>query len=114
MFEITGAGIIYGIIGILYLYFIGRHLLPDRPTLSSTLIDLSHRKFLTEVLEGAEGDGGQGEAAGEVEGAHVGLNHCDAGLDFGPLGAEAMAADVEHTGRSVDAGDIQGDARSRD
>ena len=50
LFEISGPGVIYGIVGVLYLYFIGRRFLPDRPTLSDTLIDVSQRKFLTEVL----------------------------------------------------------------
>ena len=50
MFEITGPGVIYGIIGVLYLYFIGRRLLPDRETISNTLIDLSQRRFLSEIL----------------------------------------------------------------
>lgn len=50
MFEITAPGLIYGVVGVLYLYFIGRHLLPDRETLSNTLIDLSQRRFLTEIL----------------------------------------------------------------
>jgi len=50
MFEITAPGIIYGVVGVLYLYFIGRHLLPERETLSNTLIDLSQRRFLTEIL----------------------------------------------------------------
>jgi di/tricarboxylate transporter len=50
LFEISGAGAIMAMIGVLYLFFIGRHLLPDRQTLADTLIDLSQRKFLTEVL----------------------------------------------------------------
>lgn len=50
MFEITPAGLVYGVVGILYLYFIGKRLLPDRETLSNTLIDLSQRRFLTELL----------------------------------------------------------------
>jgi di/tricarboxylate transporter len=50
LFEISGPGAIYGVVGILYLYFIGRRFLPDWPTLSDTLIDVSQRKFLTEVL----------------------------------------------------------------
>lgn len=50
MFEITAPGVIYGVVGVLYLYFIGRHLLPERETLSNTLIDLSQRRFLTEIL----------------------------------------------------------------
>ena len=50
MFEITAPGVVYGVVGILYLYFIGRRLLPERETLSNTLIDLSQRRFLTEIL----------------------------------------------------------------
>lgn len=50
MFEISPAGIVYGIVGILYMALIGWRLLPDRQTLSGTLIDLSARKFLTEVV----------------------------------------------------------------
>lgn len=50
IFEITKFGVIYATIGFFYILFVARFLLPDRPTLSDTLIDLSHRKFLTEVL----------------------------------------------------------------
>ena len=50
IFEITPFGLIYATIGFFYIFFVARFLLPDRPTLSDTLIDLSHRKFLTEVL----------------------------------------------------------------
>ena len=45
LFEISGLGVIYGIVGPLPV-FIGRRFLPDRPTLSDTLIDVSQRKFL--------------------------------------------------------------------
>jgi di/tricarboxylate transporter len=38
------------LVGALYIALIGRHLLPDRQTLSETLVDLSQRKFLTELL----------------------------------------------------------------
>lgn len=67
-----------------------------------------------QVLEGAEGDCSHREAAAQVEGAHVGLDQCDAGLDLRRLGAEAVPADVEHAGRSVDAGDFQAGARAGD
>jgi di/tricarboxylate transporter len=50
LFEISPAGIIYGVVGILYIGLIGWRLLPDRQTLSDALIDLSKRKFLTEVV----------------------------------------------------------------
>lgn len=50
IFDITPFGLVYAVVGLVYMYFFGRHLLPDRATLSDTLIDLSQRKFLTEVL----------------------------------------------------------------
>lgn len=50
IFDITPFGIVYAVVGLVYMYLFGRHLLPDRATLSDTLIDLSQRKFLTEVL----------------------------------------------------------------
>lgn len=50
IFEITGAGSIMAFAGIAYLFFIGRHLLPDRPTLSESVVDSGSRRFLTEVL----------------------------------------------------------------
>ena len=50
MFEISAAGIIYGVIGVVYMGLIGWRLLPDRQTLSGALIDLAGRKFLTEVV----------------------------------------------------------------
>jgi di/tricarboxylate transporter len=50
LFEITPFGLLYSAVGLLYLYSVGQHLLPDRQTLSDALIDMSQRKFLTEVL----------------------------------------------------------------
>ena len=50
LFEITPFGLVYSAVGLLYLYLFGPRLLPDRQTLSETLIDTSQRKFLTEVL----------------------------------------------------------------
>lgn len=50
MFEILLPGLIMALFGGAYIVLIGRHLLPDRQTLSDTLIDLSQRKFLTELL----------------------------------------------------------------
>ncbi|MDP4720397.1 MAG: SLC13 family permease [Akkermansiaceae bacterium] len=45
IFEISGLGAIYAVIGALYIYFIGRHLLPDRDTVSSLLDAEDTRKF---------------------------------------------------------------------
>lgn len=50
MFEIMVPGLIMALVGATYVVLIGRHLLPDRQTLSDVLIDLSQRKFLTELL----------------------------------------------------------------
>jgi di/tricarboxylate transporter len=50
MFEITAAGAVMGLVGILYMVLIGRHLLPDRETLASLLPQASDRHFLAEVL----------------------------------------------------------------
>lgn len=50
IFEITGAGSIMAIAGIAYIYLVGHRLLPERQTLSETLITAPQRKFLTEVV----------------------------------------------------------------
>ena len=50
IFEITGAGSIIAIAGIAYIYLVGHRLLPERQTLSETLITAPQRKFLTEVV----------------------------------------------------------------
>ena len=50
LFEITMPGAVMAVIGVVYYYFIGRHLLPDRQTLSDALIEPAQRKFLTELL----------------------------------------------------------------
>ncbi|MBL8658608.1 MAG: SLC13 family permease [Rhodospirillales bacterium] len=50
MFEILIPGTIMALVGGIYVILVGRHLLPDRQTLSDALIDLSQRKFLTELL----------------------------------------------------------------
>lgn len=49
IFEISKLGVLYAIIGGLYLVFIGRHLLPDRPTLSSLLSSEDTRSFYTQA-----------------------------------------------------------------
>lgn len=49
IFEISGLGAAYAVIGTLYIYFIGRHLLPDRDTVSSLLDAEDTRKFSSAV-----------------------------------------------------------------
>ncbi len=56
IFEISGLGLIYAVVGFLYLFFVGRYLLPDRDTVSSLLDAEDTRKFVSavEVPEGSE------------------------------------------------------------
>ncbi|QQL46204.1 SLC13 family permease [Sulfuriroseicoccus oceanibius] len=54
LFSITPLGIIYGIVGGIYMWFFGRHLLPERETLSSLLTPEMRREFLVQVLVGEE------------------------------------------------------------
>jgi len=50
MFEITALGYILALAGTIYMVLIGRHLLPDRPTLAQALPDPSRRHFLAEFI----------------------------------------------------------------
>ncbi len=50
IFEITGAGLILATVGMLYLLTVGRHLLPNRDTLSRQLRPDLDRTFMTELL----------------------------------------------------------------
>lgn len=49
IFEISKLGVIYAVIGFVYIYFIGRHLLPERDTVSSLLDAEDTRKFSSAV-----------------------------------------------------------------
>lgn len=49
VFEITGLGSVYALIGFLYLYFFGQKLLPNRDTVSSLLDAEDTRRFCTAV-----------------------------------------------------------------
>lgn len=49
IFEISGLGLVYATVGSLYLFFIGRHLLPDRDTVSGLLDAEDTRKFSSAV-----------------------------------------------------------------
>jgi di/tricarboxylate transporter len=54
IFEISGLGIVYAVVGFVYIYFIGQRLLPDRETVSSLLSAEDTRKF-SSAVEIAEG-----------------------------------------------------------
>lgn len=49
IFEISSLGLVYALVGSLYLFFIGRHLLPERDTVSSLLDAEDTRKFASSV-----------------------------------------------------------------
>jgi len=49
VFEITKVGVIMAFAGVMYLALIGRHLLPDRKSMSDLLSDRTRTKFFTEV-----------------------------------------------------------------
>lgn len=55
LFEISGLGIVYALVGALYIHFIGRRLLPDRDTVSGLLDSEDTRKFSSavEIPEGS-------------------------------------------------------------
>jgi di/tricarboxylate transporter len=50
IFEISKLGLLYALIGGAYLIVVGRHLLPDRPTLSSLLSSEDTRSFYSQAL----------------------------------------------------------------
>jgi len=52
VFEITKLGVIYALVGVVYLMLFGRKLLPDRPTLSSLLSSEDTRSFCSQVVVG--------------------------------------------------------------
>jgi di/tricarboxylate transporter len=54
IFEITKLGVVYVTIGILYLTFWGRKLLPQRETLANLISGLKNREFLTEAFVSKE------------------------------------------------------------
>jgi di/tricarboxylate transporter len=50
IFEITKLGLLYSLIGGAYLLLVGRHLLPERPTLSSLLSSEDTRSFYSQAV----------------------------------------------------------------
>ncbi len=53
IFEITGMGVIYAVVGVVYLLLAGPKLLPDRPTLSSLLSSEDTRSFCSQAIVAA-------------------------------------------------------------
>ncbi len=54
MFELGRVGWLLAVAGLIYLLTVGRHLLPNRDTLASTLQSTNSKQYLTEVLVTAE------------------------------------------------------------
>lgn len=50
IFEISGVGLIVGVVGVIYLVLVGQNILPDRDTLTATLGNSERPRFLTEVM----------------------------------------------------------------
>ncbi len=50
MFEMTGAGAVFAVVGMLYMLVAGRYLLPDRASLSALLGQGGRRRFLARLL----------------------------------------------------------------
>ncbi|MDO6390722.1 SLC13 family permease [Pontibacter sp. BT731] len=50
MFELTSAGIVFLIVGILYMVFVGRFLLPDRKVAEDLTEDFNMGDYLTEIV----------------------------------------------------------------
>ena len=54
MFELTKLGIVYAIIGFVYMLTIGRKLLPERESVATSIADMREREFLTQVIVQAD------------------------------------------------------------
>ncbi len=50
MFDLTGVGLILSLVGMVYLWTMGRKLLPERETLSSILQTTENKQFFTEAI----------------------------------------------------------------
>jgi hypothetical protein len=67
-----------------------------------------------QVLEGTERNGDEAEGAVEMEVGHRGLDELGAALDGGGLGGKVGAADGEHAGGQIEAGDLDPGTRGGD
>ena len=54
MFELTKLGIVYAVIGFVYMLTIGRKLLPERESVATDLAEMQERDFLTQVIVQAD------------------------------------------------------------
>ncbi len=97
VFEITKLGLLMSLAGVLYLVLIGRHLLPDRASMSDLLSDRTRSKYFTEVVI-PEGSRLIGRRLAEVEifkreGSRViDILRGDASLRWGDMSAVSLKA----------------------
>lgn len=95
IFEISKLGVVYAVVGVVYLILFGRKLLPDRPTLSSLLSSEDTRSFCSQVVVGdnspligkclPDTDIGKSRTARVFEIIRDGLRVSDVPLDMLPL-----------------------------
>lgn len=95
IFEISKLGVLYAVVGVVYLILFGRKLLPDRPTLSSLLSSEDTRSFCSQVVVGdnspligkclPDTDIGKSRTARVFEIIRDGLRVSDVPLDMLPL-----------------------------
>ena len=95
IFEISKLGVVYAVVGVVYLILFGRKLLPDRPTLSSLLSSEDTRSFCSQVVVGENSpligkclpdtDIGKSRTARVFEIIRDGLRVSDVPLDMLPL-----------------------------
>lgn len=97
MFEISKLGLLMAVAGVAYLALVGRHLLPDRMSMSDVLADRKRNKYFTEVAI-PEKSRLIGRKLSDVdvfrrEGAHVvDILRGDASLRWGEMNAIALQA----------------------
>ncbi len=92
MFEIGMIGLPYALVGLVYLFFVGRHLLPDRKELLEQLGE-SRREYLAEMLvtQGCRLAGQTVEAAGLRQLPGLFLIEIDRdGTIIGPIGPDDL------------------------
>lgn len=95
IFEISKLGLVYALVGVVYLILFGKKLLPDRPTLSSLLSSEDTRSFCSQVVIGENStligkclpdtDIGKSRTARVFEIIRDGLRVSDVPLDLLPL-----------------------------
>lgn len=120
IFEITKLGVIYAVVGTLYLLMFGGKLLPDRPTLSSLLSSEDTRTFCSQAVVGKnsrfigrclpETDLGQSRTARVFEVRRRGLRVTDTPIDLLPLDVEDVLI-IKGSARDIaairESGDLQ-------